>query len=510
MNNREIEAAWTYHNGTKHPGGALMNPYHQYQPALDPLPFKIYEGLEKIPLPLAASPLGMPALAAIAKDTKSIEGEHIPDIDDLSRILYFSAGVTKKIEYEWGSMYFRAAACTGALYHIELYVVCGDLPGLAAGVYHYEPQAQALTVMRQGDYRRVLIEASGDEPAMEVAPAILMFSDVYWRNAVKYQAREYRHTYWDGGTILSHTLTVCAALDLPARVVMGFEDDAVNQLLSFDVEEEAAFALVPTGNGPEMLAPPAPERIETLNVEIMPIGGRTPVKFQPIFEMHEASMLHSHDEAAAWRSAEVPSFEMPEPQSELIPLSPSEPTDRDLSEVILHRGSTRVFMREPISFAQLSTLLRQSLQGVPTDYSGSLVTPYLIVNEVDGLEQGSYVYLRSGEALELLSAGNFRRQAGDLALGQDLAADAAVDVYFLTDLNRLIDAYGNRGYRASQLEAATEAGRMYLAAYAQKFGASGLTFFDDAVTRFFSPHAEGQSAMFLIALGHKAKRRSGL
>jgi hypothetical protein len=34
--------------------------------------------------------------------------------------------------------------------------------------------------------------------------------------------------------------------------------------------------------------------------------------------------------------------------------------------------------------------------------------------------------------------------------------------------------------------------RLYLATYAQHFGASGLTFFDDAVTEFFSPHAAGK------------------
>ncbi len=53
---------------------------------------------------------------------------------------------------------------------------------------------------------------------------------------------------------------------------------------------------------------------------------------------------------------------------------------------------------------------------------------------------------------------------------------------------------------------------MYLAAYAQRFGATGLTFFDDEVTEFFSPHAAGKSVMFLVALGHPPRRfyRSGL
>jgi hypothetical protein len=48
-------------------------------------------------------------------------------------------------------------------------------------------------------------------------------------------------------------------------------------------------------------------------------------------------------------------------------------------------------------------------------------------------------------------------------------------------------------------------GRLYLAAYALRLGATGLTFYDDDVVRFFSPHAEGKSAIFLVAIGHSAK-----
>ncbi len=119
----------------------------------------------------------------------------------------------------------------------------------------------------------------------------------------------------------------------------------------------------------------------------------------------------------------------------------------------------------------------------------------------------AYVYQRKAQALEPLRIGAFRALAGQLALGQDLAADASVNIYMLADLDRALNAFGNRGYRAAQLEAAIAAGRMYLAAYAQRFSATGLTFYDDAVIRFFSPHAEGMSVMFLIALGEKARRR---
>jgi len=46
-------------------------------------------------------------------------------------------------------------------------------------------------------------------------------------------------------------------------------------------------------------------------------------------------------------------------------------------------------------------------------------------------------------------------------------------------------------------------GKFYLASYAQNVGVTGLTFYDDAVTEFFSPHAKDKSVMFMVVLGKK-------
>ena len=96
-------------------------------------------------------------------------------------------------------------------------------------------------------------------------------------------------------------------------------------------------------------------------------------------------------------------------------------------------------------------------------------------------------------------------QAGHLGLDQALPADAAVDIFFLADLRPILQRFGNRGYRAVQLEAGILGGKIYLGAYAQHLGASGLTFYDDEVVEFFSPHAEGKSTIFLVAVGNSAK-----
>jgi nitroreductase len=129
----------------------------------------------------------------------------------------------------------------------------------------------------------------------------------------------------------------------------------------------------------------------------------------------------------------------------------------------------------------------------------------VIVHAVEGLEPGSYVLHRRPWALELLQPGNFRARAGYLGLEQALPADCSAAIFFVADLNRILDRFGNRGYRATQLEAGIIGGRLYLAAYAQRLGATGLTFYDDEVTDFFSPHAAGKSAIFLVALGKRAR-----
>ena len=175
----------------------------------------------------------------------------------------------------------------------------------------------------------------------------------------------------------------------------------------------------------------------------------------------------------------------------------------------MRRGSTRQFARETITWEQLSTLLDRATRGVSADFLEPVGTQlndlYLIVNAVEGLSPGAYFFRREERSLELLKEGDFRTQAMYLGLEQELPGDASVAVFFLADLRPILERFGNRGYGITQLEAGILGGKLYLAAYAQRLGATGLTFFDDDVTNFFSPHAAGKSAIFLTAVGKSAR-----
>jgi SagB-type dehydrogenase family enzyme len=518
MRNRELRAAWAYHNATKHSYESIRANRHYLDWDNQPIPFKIYSKLEPIPLPQALSSSEMTALEAIATTEVATRNEVVPSVQTLAEIFFLSAGITKQRSYPGGKILFRAAACTGALYHIDLYLVCGDLQGLEAGVYHFGTHDFALRRLRAGDYREILARASGREPAIVNAPAVVICASTYWRNAWKYQSRAYRHCYWDSGTMLANLGAAAAARHLPARIVLGFVDDAVAQLLALDTDREGALALVALGDTSAMPAGPSP-RSTPLALETAPLS-KTAVDYPAIRTMHEASSLENEKEVLDWRShAGITSptgsdSPIPPANARRITLRPlSESFDDTLEDVIRRRGSTRAFARESITFGQFSTMLDRATRGIPTDFlsltGAALNDTYIIVHAVEDIPPGAYVFHPHQSALELLKEGDFRREAGYLGLGQDIPADCSANVFFLTDLQQVLERFGNRGYRAAQLEASIAGGKLYLAAYAQRLGASGLTFFDDDVTAFFSPHAANKSVMFLIALGRSIKQNKG-
>jgi SagB-type dehydrogenase family enzyme len=512
VNNRSVQATWKYHDLTKHSDWSIRNNPHFLDWANRPLPFKIYPTIQPFSLPQDVPQTGVAALSAIREPVHSSRADAIPDLQDLARILYFSAGVTKQRAYPGGEIYFRAAACTGALYEIELYLVTGNVPGLDAGVYHFNPADVSLRLLRKGDFRGNLGQATAMEPAVAHAPAIIICTGTYWRNAWKYQARTYRHFGWDNGTLLANMLAISAASGFPAKIVLGFVDAEVNRLFDLDTQREVSLCLVPIGRTSENPLS-ASEEVPALGLATVPLSQHE-VEYPAMLQMHDASSLESEEEVRQWRGTlTVVTSSAPTGEEVRLQPPPEEEQPKDpIEQVILRRGSTRTFDKTAsITLPQLSTILDCATRGLPADFleppGAQLNDLYLIVHSVRGLRPGAYFFRRNRSVLERLKEGEFRAEAYHLGLEQELPADACVDVFFLADLEPIMERYGNRGYRAVQLEAGAVGGRMYLAAYAQRLGATGLTFFDDDVISFFSPQAKSKSAIFLLAIGKPLQRQ---
>ena len=488
-----------------------------------PRQYKVYEDVDRESLPDPGRPEWPATLDVLATSADASSGAATLDRDTLSRLCHHAAGVTRRVERGGREVAFRAAACTGALYHVDLYFVCGDLSDLDAGVYHYDPRTHSLDVLRRGDYRGVVREATGRTESAANAPVTVVATSTWWRNAWKYRARTYRHAFWDAGTLLANLLAGATAEGLPATVVPGFADGRLADLLGVAPEREAPVAAVPVGAGD---APPDAPATEPLSLSTRPLSPDEK-QFSLVTEAYEASTLSDRDAVREWREAGVDVVsdggvgKAPPGDGDRLTLDPvdsSRAAKTPLDWTIRRRGSCREYAREALSSRKVATVFDRALTDLPMDVRAAdgpalqFTDLFLVVNDVAGVPSGAYHYVggrESGESrgfeLERLREGDFRRRVGQLALGQRLAADAGVCAFFLADLDAVTDRLGDRGYRAAQLEAGLAAGRLYLAAYAHSdLGATGLTFYDDAVTDFFEPRADGRAPMFLWTLGRPA------
>ncbi|MBI4345974.1 MAG: SagB/ThcOx family dehydrogenase [Elusimicrobia bacterium] len=445
-----------YHEATKHSRASIARGAGGLDWPNKPRPFKIFTTLERIPPP-----------------------------DDIARLCRLSNGVLRGRRGPSGERYgFRAAACTGALYHVELYLATAERADLPAGLYHYGAHDHRLRQLRKGDVRGALLRSAGGFTAIAAAPLVIVLTSTFWRNAWKYRERAYRHTFWDSGAVIANVLALAADAGQPASVVMGFVDSDLDHIVGVDGQREATLAIVAIGSG--AAAPGASPRLDDLVLQTERLSTRE-VRYQAIEAAHRASSLRSPEAVTAWRRRADATSASP----------PARLAGPSIESVIRDRRSTRAFSGESIFREDLERILQAVLAPIPGDAFGTdLVERFLIVNAVGGIGAGAY-----GPELTPIRTGDLRDAAAALALGQDLGATAAVDLYFLADLDAVQERFGERGYRVAQLAGGIAGGRVELAATALGLGATGLTFFDDEVTGFFEPAAEGRQVMYLAAVG---------
>jgi SagB-type dehydrogenase family enzyme len=492
-----------YHDRTKHSYQSVRTASGGMDWANVPDKFRIFPRLERIPLPRTHIDTGIPAHQAIAQSSTSSGGKPF-DLDSLSAILFLTSAVHRVRRFSGGTFGFRTYASAGALYPIEVYVAASDIPGLTSGVYHYHPMEHSLRRLREVDARGALAVAA-EWPLLSSAQAVLAFTGIPWRTAWKYGTRGYRHLWWDSGMMLANLLAVAAASDVRAEVVLGFVDRAVDAVLGLDGAREFTLEMVALG---EAASGPDTAPLPPLEFVVEPVSPRE-LRDPEIEGAHRASSLASPDEVRGWRAAEFdtsPEQDLSaEDVVEVPTLLPEHRSTDPIDKVIFRRGSSRRLARAPMPAEELRFFLDQSLAGFPADVPAGPLSAFVVANAVTGLEPGAYRYLGDGR-FELRVEGEVRREAGFLCLEQRLGADAAAVVFLMADLDAYLEALGGRGYRVAQLQAAVAAGRLYLGAYAQCLGASGITFYDDAVSEFFG--VARWSPMLAMVLGPEGARRS--
>ncbi len=494
-----MSTALTYHAATKyHPATVGNGPGLDW--AQQPETLKRYDCPAPVPLatwlPLDPNPFAQgesPSLGPVGGVS----------LGALSRLIYFTYGITGMIPGASSPTYLRAAPSAGGLYPAELYLVVRDWPEVPPGLYGYDPtKHQLIPLWEDAAVAVQLAEACYGNAAVAAAPVCLVVTAVFQRSRWRYQERAYRRILLDTGHLLGNALLAAHALGLRAHATTAFCDRWVGDLLRLDAAAEGALAVVAVNS----LGPAERPSWTALPSSVGPADAAPPL----LDALHRSSglpatrpRLIAADDAGQDLAAHHGWSAGVALTDGLGPGALGE----DICGALLHRRSTRAFHRGSMTRAQLAAILATGYRpeacglGPGGGFDRGRLMTFVAILDVGGLEPG--VYYLSPHALDLrpVRLGVTRDAVHHLCLGQDLGGDAAAVIFHTADLAAAVKVMGDRAYRHLHLDAGLIGQRLDLGALAEGAGASGIGgFFDDQAADLLGIPRE-QAIVYITVLG---------
>jgi len=198
------------------------------------------------PLPPAKTTGTMAVEQALAgrRSIRSYTDEPLT-LPEVSQLLWAAYGVTKPIpdapRLRGG---LKTAPSAGGRYPLEVYLVAGNVTGLASGVYSYRPENHSLWQVVAGDRRAAVDNGQG---MVEAAPATIVYSAVYERTTSRYGTRgRERYVCMDLGHSAENVYLQAAALGLGTCALGAFVDMDLKLACNMTKAEEPLY-IMPVG-----------------------------------------------------------------------------------------------------------------------------------------------------------------------------------------------------------------------------------------------------------------------
>lgn len=186
-------------------------------------------------------PRGAQELQVLLNDRHSVRSytDQPVSLEDLSVLLWAAYGHRS----DGG----RTAPSAGGVYPGALYACITDVSGLAPGIYRWDPEENALTLLVAGHQRNAVQEASLGQAAIGEAPLTLFFAADPERLAYKYGERSTRYALLEAGHVAQNILLAATALGLGAVPMGAFDAAELGERLSLR-EGEEVFYVIPVGH----------------------------------------------------------------------------------------------------------------------------------------------------------------------------------------------------------------------------------------------------------------------
>jgi len=495
-----------YHQETKYREMEMGRHQKPLNWSEQPSPFKAYHSENKIDLcpylPLRNNPFTGKPLAVVPDEEGYPFGLGV-----ISRLLYFTNGVTGIMQYPSGeSLFLRAAPTAGGLYPTEIYIAVRDLPMMSDGIYNFHVKDHSLVPLWEGNFWTAFQQYCLDHEAVGEANFLVILTTVYARSTWRYHERAYRRMLLDTGHVLGNLVAYAPEEGFVPYPLGCFVDTALNRLLFLDEQREGSLAVVALPR----------RKLGNLLKTCPALAGSSPLE-RRVNERRDALILQLHRGSSIKKAAPLQTF-FKESEAdterldrkfyskEEVPLSGKAlEWERGVGPTILRRRSTRAFSGEGFTKDDLAAMMEyaySSLSHHPgTLFEPALIETYIVVQRVEGLESGVYYFAPLSRSLRRIYAGDFRSQCWHFCLGQELARDAAALVIHTAHLGEALKQHGDRAYRYLHLDAGYLGQRMNLAAIRLGLGVSGIGgFYDDEVNALLGLSLE-KIIVYITTLG---------
>jgi len=518
-----------YHEQTKHH-------FHRYARsagfldwANQPNPFRCYEGVTPIRLPLLQKD---PASGHLALYERSRNAFQDFTRETIGAFLELSLGLSAWKSIPGSTWALRMNPSSGNLHPTEAHLILPALPGVTAGVFHYnsflhglEPRAQVPETLWQ--HIKEHLQTDG---------FLIALTSIFWREAWKYGERAFRYCQHDVGHAVAALSFSANLLGWKVTWLNAVSDGEIVRLLGFDQIRWPKFEL----EHPELLCfvhrsgePRIPQDVTReivsefsgLEFQVTPNQlSKDHVDWEIIARVAEATAKPQSCEGALAVPGRPGSPDTTRPF--YAPLAQSR---IPAAQIIRQRRSAVAFDgTTSITRNQFCTMLDKTLPrdaGAPFDLG--LIVPcvhlLLFVHRVTGLEPGLYFLLRAkrdlpalqqkchrhflwrpvDEALPLylLEAGDFQSTATSVSCGQSIAGDSAFSLGMIARFREELETAPCR-YRHLFWETGMIGQVLYLEAEAQGMRATGIgCFFDNPVHELMGLPDDAFQSLYHFTVG---------
>ena len=531
-----------YHERTKHH-------YHRYAAslgymdwAMQPDPFRCYDGAPLVRLPFPDAGRALPYWQLYVPDNMV----PVPlAVDSISLFFRYALSLTAWKRLQETTWSLRANPSSGNLHPTEGYALLPSLDSIhnRPGVYHYASKAHGLE--RRADLDPLVWAAL--TAAFPEGSFLVGLSSIHWREAWKYGERAFRYCQHDVGHALGTMRFAAAALGWKLRLLDHVGAAAVSQLLGLDREADYAGA---EREHPELLALVVREKWASdrglcLSKELVSQVAASPWygTANVLSPEHGVDWPVIDQVAVATTNSRIAADEEFSrfPSEEDLFGAPVRSGAFTAEKVILGRRSA--VSMDASTAIPAATFFRMLARLVPTRDGRSMpwdALPWrprihlgVFVHRVNDLPPGLYVLARDPEKVEklrqamrrefmwlrppscphglplyLLKEGNCRTLAASVSCGQDIAGDGAFSLGMIAEYMDSLVAYGASFYRNLFWEAGLVGQVLYLEAEEAGIRSTGIgCYFDDPVHEVFGISSRDWQSFYHFTVGGPVEDR---